>query len=232
MILGFDVISDLNLQPEDSFNWENKATSLYCIIAGNVSNDLRTLINILSHISKFYQGVFYIPGSLECDDAKDSNQRIKDITRGCKRIKNLAVLYQHVVIIDGVAVLGANGWYGNIEPLDLVSEAYIEVKRHEDIFYLKNSVEKLQTHLDVKKIIIVTNSIPNQNLYFGEIPDFVKNYLSPDIILDVDTENKISNWIFATHKKMVDTKINGINYVNNPKLSTIPYWAKRIEVEI
>lgn len=232
MSIGFDVISDLNLQPEDSFNWENKATSLYCIVAGNISSDLRTLIITLSHISKFYQGVFYIPGSLECDNVEDCTQKTQDIIHGCKKIKNLAVLYQHVVIIDGVAILGANGWYGNIEPQDLISEAYAEVKRHEDIFYLKNSVEKLQKHLDVKKIIIVTNSLPGEDLYFGETPNFVKKYLSPDIILGVDTENKISNWVFGTHKKIVDTKINGINYVNNPKFTKIPYWAKRIEVEI
>lgn len=232
MVIGFDVISDLNLKPEDSFNWENKATSLYCIIAGNVSNDLRTLINTLTHISKFYQGIFFIPGSLECDNVEESSQQTQDIIHALRKIKNLTVLYQHVVIIDGIAVLGANGWYGNIEPQDLVEEAYAEVKRHEDIFYLRNSVEKLTTHLDVKKIIIVTNSLPGQDLYFGETPCFVKRYLSPDMILGVDTENKISNWVFGTHKKVVDTKINGINYVNNPKLTKMPYWAKRIEVEI
>ena len=35
--IGFDVISDLNLKRNDSFNWENKATSLYCILSGNIS---------------------------------------------------------------------------------------------------------------------------------------------------------------------------------------------------
>ena len=51
--IGFDLISDLNLSPEDSFNWEGKATSLYCIIAGNISEDLRTIKQTLSHLSKF-----------------------------------------------------------------------------------------------------------------------------------------------------------------------------------
>ena len=39
MILGFDIISDLNLSIDDTFTWEDKPTSLYCIVAGNVSND-------------------------------------------------------------------------------------------------------------------------------------------------------------------------------------------------
>jgi hypothetical protein len=232
MVIGFDVISDLNLSPNDSFNWENKATSLYCIVAGNVSNDLRTLVGVLSHLSKQYQGVFYIPGSLEYTNSDDIYDTTSSIINACKKIKNLAVLYQHVVIIDGVAVLGANGWYGNLEPTDDTLEAITEIKRHEDIFYLKNSIEKLQKHLDVKKIIVVTNSVPGKDLYFGETPKFVENYLSPDLIIATDTERKINNWIFGTYEKIVDTRINGINYINNPKLDKRPYHAKRIEVEI
>lgn len=62
MKIGFDVISDLNLGPDEQFSWEGKATSLYCIIAGNISNDLRTIHQILLHLSHFYQGVFYTAG--------------------------------------------------------------------------------------------------------------------------------------------------------------------------
>ena len=32
--IGFDIIGDLNLEPNDSFNWEDKPTSLYCILTG------------------------------------------------------------------------------------------------------------------------------------------------------------------------------------------------------
>ena len=73
--IGFDLISDLNLYPEDSFNWEGKATSLYCIIAGNISEDLRTIKQTLSHLSKFYQGIFYTLGSLEYHNTSDIVKR-------------------------------------------------------------------------------------------------------------------------------------------------------------
>ena len=231
MKVGFDLISDLFLNPEDSFNWENKPTSLYCLVAGNISHDLRTLVITLSHLSKLYQGVFFIPGSLEYQDVEDIDARTSEIMRACAKIKNIAILYQHVVIIDGVAILGANGWYGNVEPSDLETELKVQEKRHEDIAYLKNSIEKLQKHLDVKKIILLTNSVPGPNLYFGEKPDFVDSQLSPNLILFADTEHKISHWAFGTHEKIVDTAISNINYVNNPKLNKKPYWAKRIEVD-
>ena len=133
MTIGFDVISDLNLSSEDSFNWEGKATSLYCIIAGNISNDLRTIHQTLLHLSRFYQGVFYTLGSLEYDGVIDIDKRTEDLGRLCRTIKNVAVLHHHVVIIDGIAIAGANGWYGNTIPSDLETEVKIEAQRHEDI---------------------------------------------------------------------------------------------------
>lgn len=231
MEIGFDIISDLNLGPNDGFSWENKATSLYCLVAGNVSDDLKTVAKVLSHLSHFYQGVFYVPGSLEYKDVENFNIRTSELVRICQQIKNIAILHQHVVIIDGVAILGVNGWYGTAEAEDLTTELKVQEKRHEDIHYLKNSLEKLQRHLDVKKIVLVTNSVPGENLYFGEVPDYVRHQLSLDLTLFADTEHKISHWVFGTHGKIVDTVINNINYVNNPKLNRNPYWAKRISIE-
>lgn len=230
MQIGFDLISDLNLNPGDDFDWQDKATSLYCLVAGNLSHDLKTVVKTLSHLSNFYQGVFYIPGSLEYNDAENIDLRTTELIRICQKLKNIAILYQHVVIVDGVAVLGVNGWYGNVETPDILTELKLQEKRHEDIHYLKNSIEKLQKHLDVKKIIIVTNSVPGEAMYFGEIPNYVKQQLPLDLTLFTDTEHKISHWAFGTHTKIVDTNINGINYVNNPKLNRNPYWAKRLEV--
>lgn len=232
MNIGFDLISDLNLSPEDSFNWENKATSLYCLIAGNISHDLRTILITLTHLSKFYQGVFYIPGALEYMDAEDIDTRTDELTLICQRVKNVAFLHQHVVIIDGVAILGANGWYGNTPPSDIITEFKIQEHRHDDIYYLKHSIEKLQKHLDVKKIILVTNSIPGESMYFGEIPEHVRQQLPLDLTLFTDTEHKVSHWAFGAHGKIVDTVKNNINYVNNPKLNRNPYWAKRLDINL
>jgi len=232
MGVGFDVISDLHLSPNDSFNWEGKATSLYLIVAGNVSSDVRTIGLTLSHLSKFYQGVFYTPGALEYHEVSDVDARTDEILKITKRIGNVAVLYHHVVIIDGIAVLGTNGWYGNTNTDDPVANLKVELLRNDDIHYLKNSIEKLQKHLDVAKIIVVTNSVPNTNLYFGEIPDYVRGQLPLDIALYADTQSKVSHWVFGTHGKIVDITINNINYLNNPSYKIKPYWAKRLEITV
>jgi hypothetical protein len=230
MKIGFDVISDLNLAPGASLNWEGKATSLYCIIAGNISPDLKTIHQTLSHLSKFYQGVFYSLGSLEYDGVADVDTRTKEIHKLCSSIRNLALLHHHVVIIDGIAIAGANGWYGNTLPSDMVTDLKVEELRHEDIIYLKSTIERLQKHLDVKNIIVVSNSVPDEKLYFGEAPSFVNGHLPLKIALEADTEHKINHWVYGTYKKVVDTNLNGINYINNACYDKSPYWAKRIEV--
>ena len=230
MDIGFDVIGDLYLEPDDSFNWEGKATSLYCLVAGNVSSNLRTIIQTIAHLSKLYQGVFYIPGTLEYQGCDNIHRRTEEILQACSRISNAAVLHHHVIVIDGIAVLGANGWYEEPDRVNLELNEQLEVARYEDVAYLKKSIQKLQKHLDVKKILILSNSVPNDKLYFGEVPDCTIHSIPLSIALGADTENKITHWAFGTYKKIVDTSFDGINYVCNPRKDKSPYWAKRITV--
>lgn len=222
MEIGIDVISDLNLSPEDSFNWENKATSLYCIVAGNISKDVRTTIQILVHLSKFYQGVFYTMGSLDYETAHDYNARTKHLVETYNNISRVAVLHHHVVIIDGMAILGVNGWEK--------TPSNVLTNRLDDLSYLNKSINKLQRHLDVKKIVLVSNAVPNKDLYFGEIPKDSETDLELDYCLTSDTENKVSHWVFGSYNKNVDTVINGVNFVNNSYYKRKPYWPKRINV--
>jgi len=222
MEIGFDVISDLHLDPNDNFNWENKATSLYCIVAGNVSSDLRTIWQTLGHLSNYYQGIFYVPGYLEYENAADFDVRTKNLLDIVKKVPNVAMLYHHVVVMEGVAILGCNGWALESDIFELNEH------RAKELAYLKKSIKKLQTHLDVKKIVVVTNSVPDLELYYGEIPFLDVDHFDLTTSLDNDTEHKITHWVFGSHKKIVDTMIGRIKYVNNPYYKVKPYWAKRI----
>lgn len=232
MKIGFDIISDLNLKSGDTFDWTGKNTSLYCIVAGNISSDLGLISLVLNKLSHLYQGIFYIGGSLEYEGATDAHKRAMEINKLCRKFRNVAFLHHNVVIIDGIAILGANGWSGNVKTDDIVEIAKHEFNKYEDIAYLKTSLEKLQKHIDVRKIILVTNSVPNTELYFGEVPDSILDDLSISLCLESDLEKKVSHWVFGTHKKIVDTVLNNINYINNPFYKESPYWAKRIEIEI
>lgn len=229
MEIGFDVVSDLYLDPNESFNWEGKATSLYCIVAGNISSDLRTIFQTLGHLSRFYQGIFYVPGTLEYQDIEDTDIRTEELLGIVKQLPNVAMLYHHVVIIDGIAILGTNGW--NHENLNERTDFSVKSRRIQDLAYLKKSIEKLQKHLDVKKILVVTNAVPKRELYFGEEPVNLV-HLDLDYCLESDTEKKVYNWIFGSYNKIVDTTLGNINYVNNSYYKRRPYWAKRISITV
>ena len=223
MEIAFDVISDLYLTPEECFNWENKATSLYCIVAGNVSSDFRTTLQTLTHISKFYQGAFYIMGEHEYSETDDVELYTEKLLESCSRIPNLVVLHHHVIILDGIAILGCNGWD---------TDHSVGNSRMHDIFYLRKSVEKLQRHLDVKRILIVTNGVPSKKLYFGESPEYTNGMIDLEHCLRSDTEHKVTHWVFGKYEKLVDTEVNGINYVNNPYYKRLPYWPKRLNITV
>jgi len=232
MKIGFDLISDLCLSPEENFNWENKSTSLMCIIAGNISNDMRTVKQTLGHLSRFYQGIFYTPGFLEYENCANVDHRTEELLELCSGLPNVALLFQHVVIVDGIAILGCNGW--SLPFTDKIDnlEDDKETARYEDVVYLKRSMDKLQKHLDVKKIVMVTHAVPNKQLYFGEQPKFIEDQINLDYCLDFDSEKKVCTWAFGSYEKIVDTTLHDINYVNNPYNKSQPYWAKRVNVEI
>lgn len=231
MEIGFDVISDLCLSSNDTFKWINKATSLYCVVAGNVSSDTRVIIQTLAHLSKNYQGVFYIPGPLEYQGYPDVESRTEELIAICDYIDNVAILYHNVAMIDGVAVVGINGWGCLPENYDLENIQRLH-EREDDLLYLYNTVEKLQLHLDVKKILIASSSVPQKRLFFGQEPEFIE--MMPDFssCTQFDTERKISHWVFGSYENAVDIILNDINYSSNGRFDSKNYWAKRVTIKV
>jgi hypothetical protein len=232
MPLGFDVISDLNLDPDETFDFSGKASSLYCLIPGNVSGDMRCVRQTLLHLAQFYQGVFYSPGNLEYSGVTNIDGRTKELAKICRTIKNVALLHNHVVVIDGVAVLGANCHYGDFKRGQTVDIADLkrEVQLFEDISYLGGTIERLQLYQDVKKIVVLTNAVPGQALFFGQEPEDAIAPLYPDICLNNDTEHKITHWVYGSYETTTDTTIGDVRYVNNAYGKRKPYWPMRINV--
>lgn len=233
MEIGFDIISDLNLDADDEFDWEGKPTSLYLIIAGNISNDLRKVHQTLYHLSKLYQGIFYVSGSLEHESMHFVKNRHKELAKLCKTLNNVAYLHKHVVIINGIALLGCSGWYGTrTEFSDDLEKLHYIAQNVEDGHYLIASINKLTLHLDVTKIIVITNSPPGLDLFFGEQPYNLSEYVALNDALVNDSETKVTHWIYGSYNKNVDTNIDGVTYINNASFKQNPYWPKRLNVEV
>lgn len=262
MQFAFDLISDLHVDTWSSFDWTDQATSPYCVVAGDIARDRERLVETLTHLGTIYAGVFFIDGNEDhrsyYDDIGDS---YKDLSQRIENIPNVVFMQDRLIIINGVAIIATNGWWSyDFDPVidyeisqdwyqehaqcsQSAADAITGVAYH-DAAYLKNSIKKLQTHQEVRSIVIVSHTLPgawlcNHDPDLTESPRF--NCMGNphlQLALDEDTENKIQVWAFGHYHRPVDREFGGIRYVSNPRgRGDTPwcqpaYYPKRIEVTI
>jgi len=265
MTMAFDLISDLHLETwDEQLNFSGQATSPVCVVAGDVSRDHALVKKFLKHLSDSYAAVFYIDGNDEHRyQLNDLDASYLELNRSIRRIPRVTYLQDNVIVIDGVAILGTNGWWGFDldESLDIdgskqwmkdtyerrVPEVVINAQgiqdaSRTDAAYLVSSIQRLQTHQDVKKIVIVTHTVPEAELIQHDI-DLAGNYhfncmgnRLMHLVHTNDTEHKIHTWCFGHYHGSVDRMLNGIRYVNNcrGRGDTLHrkhvYYPKRIEI--
>jgi hypothetical protein len=227
---SIDLISDLNLSETSHFDWTGKATSLFCVVAGNISSNLSVVKRVLEHLGDCYRGVFYIDGPLEHQNLTNYENQVIDIKRICSEIESVVYLHNHVIILNGYAFVGCNGWYGNREVINARELQIVEDLRMTDLAYLSNSIRRLREHQEVKNIIMVTNSIPTEYLSYSSPKLKFPEKLGPGMCLLLDEGNKVSHWVFGTTELEIDTILNNRHYCNNPNQPLRPYWPKRVVI--
>jgi hypothetical protein len=112
-----------------------------------------------------------------------------------------------------------------------------------DALYMSASVKRLQTHPDVKKIIMVTHTVPDPALIAHDI-DLAgsprmntagNRYMMQ--ALAADTEKKIHTWCFGHYHGAVDQVRSGVRFVNNCRgrgdtpYSQQVYYPRRIVID-
>ena len=259
MTVTFDLISDLHVESWDSFDWGGQATSPVCVIAGDVARDPIRFRDTVEHISKHYQVTMVIDGNEEHKHNWDNiHNNSNDIQELVKDIPKLVYLHNNVVILNGVAFLGTNGWWSwdfdpNIDEdqcFNWFCSSYhanpmvphlIKGLSHMEVQYLTNSIAQLQTHPDVKRIVIVTHTVPAVELIDHD-PSLTESYringmgTSMRSALAADTQNKVRHWCMGHYHGSIDQDWDGVRYVNNPRgrgdtaWRQVAYYPKRIEV--
>jgi hypothetical protein len=262
MQFSFDLISDLHVDSIDQFDWEGQATSSICVVAGDVGRCRNLTLNTLQHLSNCYQVVFYIDGNDEHRNQLEFlDVSYAELTAELSKIPRVIYLQDNVIVIDGVAVVATNGWWGyDFDPnhdYDSTKNWYahkenitdyaannIQIFALNDAAYLINSVKRLQTHQDVKHIVVVTHTVPLPILieHDPELLDTVRfnimgnRYMQQ--VLDSDTENKIHTWCFGHYHGSIDQMHNNVRYVNNclgrpgTNYYKSVYYPKRIVVNV
>lgn len=262
MTFVFDLVSDLHVKPEDDFNWEGQPTALYCIVAGDISDDRQTTLRTLRHLSQFYLGTFFIDGNEEHRRHYDSlGQSYDDLVEEIQKMPGVIYLHNNVVVVDGIAFVAANGWWCyNFNPeldtadalewfcnyIGISQDAAIDVmsRGYHDAAYLKHTVAKLQRHPDIKKIVMITHTLPTTELSNHDndlVNDLRYNCLGNNHLIESlkdDDANKIAMWCFGHYHMPIDREIDGVQFISNPRgrlgtpWSQDPYYPKRIEIGI
>jgi predicted phosphodiesterase len=262
MIFNFDLISDIHRETWEYFDWGGQPTSQYCIVAGDVARDRALVIDTLEQLSKVYTGVFYVDGNDEHKDySEDLTTSYMELTELISSMGNVVYLHDNVVVMNGIAILATNGWWSyDFDPnLDLAQSITwlqhkdrisqnaaitINATAYRDAGYMSNSVAKLQTYQDVKSIIIVTHTVPTPEIIQHDLQlidswrfNSMGNSRMKDVLKE-DCENKIKLWCFGHYHRPVDTVIDGIRYVSNPRgrgdteYSQPTYYPKRVTIEV
>lgn len=241
MKITFDIISDLHLDEWPDFNWNNQATSPFCIIAGDTARDRDVLVAGLEHIADQYQGVFVIDGNEEHRHTYHNlDESYKTLADTIDQIPHVTFLHNNIVILEGVAIVATCGWYSMNHdprfPVDSVKEGLekhydisravtseIEDRAMQDAKYLTQTVQRLQRYPDVKKIVIATHFLPYAK--FIEHNEYIResyalnasvNVYAPACFHD-DTEQKISHWIYGHyHGESSSEHIGYTEFVTNP----------------
>ena len=257
----FDLISDLHVECWDqSIDWTGQATSPYCIVAGDVSEDKEIVRQTLHHLAECYQVVLYIDGNAEHKrSTSDLQSSYADLHYICEEKENLIYLHSNVVVLNDVAILGVNGWwnYGFDSSVDnsqmtqyLMERYHIPAEEvislyqlsYADSRYLIESIKTLQKHSDVKRICIISHTVPKAELISHDpaLSNSMQFNLAGNSTLtkcfEYDLENKITTWCFGHYHGDIDRTIDGVRYTNNAKgrpddayVSPV-FWPKRIEI--
>jgi len=260
MQFTFDLISDLHIETWGHFDWTGQATSPVCVVAGDICKDRSTLLNILTHLGQCYQAVFYIDGNHEHEDfLKTIDASYMHLSVEIEKIHNVVYLQNNVVVINGVAIVGTMGWWAfdfdlaldaaesqlwYQDKLELDDESIKRIKTiaFEEANYMTHSVKRLQKHQDVKKIVMVTHTVPDPSLIAHDIElagsprmnTMGNRYMMQS--LAADTEKKIHTWCFGHYHGSIDQIRRGIRFVNNcrgrgdTKYAQHVYYPQRIVI--
>jgi hypothetical protein len=220
---AFDLISDLYLKDWPQTDWSIEPTSLIAVVAGDLSSDLDHTVHELKKMAKHYRQVLYIDGDLEHNQSLEKVNTNRDyLAQQLKNTKNITYMHEHVLIINDVAFIAANLWWSpgdsntNINDDTWFKEMQMLTLHHEDLNYLRYTVQRIQLCPDIKKCVLVSHTVPNRELILGGSDENLASDASEWVEIE-DHTGKIKTWCFGHWNRSVKLKVNNCEYVSNPK---------------
>jgi Icc-related predicted phosphoesterase len=241
--MKFDLISDLHKDfwgEHEQIDWEGKGTSLVAVVLGDVSRDVSETYKTIVDISKHYKFVIFVDGNHEHNNhcgIQEHNQQLKN---ELSKYHNISFLNRSAIVLDGIAFVGANGWwtFDFMEPTISREEAYwyfasnnvysepfmqeVIYTAREDAHVMCEIVAKLTADPAVQEIVMLTHTAPFNRFVDLLQPQHPANYARCGSsylpkILDFDINSKCKTWCFGHVHQPFDEIIDSVRYVCHPR---------------
>ena len=177
--MQFDLVSDLHMEHwENNYNFLQYKQSQTLVVAGDVASDPDLTAEWLTIVAAEYKHVLFVDGNHEHTKAKFDLDKSKLYnTKLFTMMPNVYLLDNFPFIYEGVAFVGANGWwdYRIGEPHVSRDATYNHYKNiwgekslqrtlvqgSEDYTYIMDHCSELNSMDTIKSIVVVTHTIPH-----------------------------------------------------------------------
>ena len=261
--MKFDLISDLhnNFWPDNArIKWDGMGTSLIAVVLGDINFDPEDTYRTVVDISKHYKYVIFIEGNHEHNNQCGFQEHNHLMRQQFSKYHNIQYLNKNAIVIDGVAFVGANGWWSFdfMEPDISRDDAYLYFVNNniysdaflqevwqtaiDDARVMGEIVHKLTADPGVNEIVMLTHTAPLKTFMDLIIEQHPANYARCGSsflpkVLDHDINNKIKTWCFGHVHQSFDQIIDDIRYVCHPRgrqddsPQNLFYYPKMIQIK-
>lgn len=230
--MQFDVVSDLHVESWKyyPYDWENEKKSDVVVIAGDIADDVDTVVRELKKACDVYKHVLYIDGNHESMkymhlDLEYANALIDCSMTGYTNFHNL---YNRTFVYNNIAFIGACGWWDfrclqpripayvakqNIQYADRIER--MAFKQHT---ILSERIQRIDDDDNINGIVVVTHTVPHRFVMSTKYPADVSmqvNYGNTQ--MERLTSSKLKCFIYGHSHDSNMIKHNGVLYVNNAR---------------
>ena len=217
------------------------SNSDYLILNGDICDDLNESINYLNDVSKYYKKILYIDGNHEHVYNYPELYDTKYINNQINKINNNKIIYlpNNYYKINNTLFIGCCGWWDyNNEDKDSINKCskYFEnwidnFKEQENLKFIHNVInkskeeysnlicllEKYKDDNEIKDIIIVTHTVPHIRHCDNHSITDNNSTQNNTKLYNITKYKKIKKWIFGHTHRCWEEKIDGIEFICNPR---------------
>jgi len=252
--MQFDLVSDFHTEMNHKvklggvmvghYDWEKEKQSDILVVAGDSGNTIYNTIEVIDEAREFYDHVIFTDGNHE------HYQGTQPVLANMADLQAYANVTENVTYLGGkskfvsedTAFIGANGWYdwkyglGDKETQRYAWMIYSNDSRcimhsmdpdkmaKEQAKQVGDMVMELQDDDSVKKIVIVTHTVPVKDGVVSNTRDIIWEQLNGSYgnsymrqVFPLDRNEKVKTWVFGHTHFNKDFVEEHIRFISNPR---------------